>query len=112
MLLLHYLSVFWLWIGSVSFKGYEEGREPWQFANEDFMDYTGSQIYIFSLYWVCTVITTVGYGDYAGGTTIEYIASFGLEFFGLVVFSMLQVAVDTVIQYDISYDSFKMEKDS
>ena len=41
------------------------------------------------MYWVTTVITTVGYGDYSGGTSAEYILTFGFEFFGIIVFSML-----------------------
>ena len=28
-LLLHYLAVFWIWIGSDRFIGYEEGLDPW-----------------------------------------------------------------------------------
>ena len=32
-LLLHYLAVFWIWIGSDRFIGYEEGLDPWQLAN-------------------------------------------------------------------------------
>ena len=110
-LLLHYLAVFWIWIGSYRFIGYEEGLDPWQLANEDFHDFSKYQLYVFSAYWVCTTISTVGYGDYAGGTTLEYIVSLGLEFFGLVVFSLLEVTVTTVINYDISYDTFKMIKD-
>ena len=46
-----------------------------------------------SVYWVCTVITTVGYGDYSGSTSTEYVAMMGLEFFGMVVFAVLQVTV-------------------
>ena len=66
---------------------------------------------MFSSYWVCTTISTVGYGDYSGGTTLEYIVSLGLEFFGLVVFSLLEVTVKTIIKYDVSYENFKMLKD-
>ena len=47
------------------------------------------QLYIFSTYWVCTIITTVGYGDYYGGTTIELEATLFLELFGIVVFTLL-----------------------
>ena len=88
-MLLHYLAIVWVWIGSPDFIGYESGYDPWQIANDDFKGYSQWQIYIFSVYWVCTVVTTVGYGDYAGGTTVEYMYTIGLEFFGLVVFSVL-----------------------
>ena len=63
------------------------------------------------MYWICTVVTTVGYGDYTGSTSIEYIVTFGLEFFGLVVFSLLQVAVNILVSYDVSYQNFCAEND-
>ena len=46
-----------------------------------------------SVYWVCTVISTVGYGDYSSSTYTEYWAMMFLEFFGMVVFAVLQVTV-------------------
>ena len=56
----------------------------------------GTQKYIFSTYWVCQVITTVGYGNYTGGTTVEYLVTLFLEFFGILVFTALQMAVNRV----------------
>ena len=61
---------------------------------------------------MCTVVTTVGYGDYAGTTSLERVYTFLLEFFGLVVFSVLQVAVQQVVNHDSSFDNFIMEMDS
>lgn len=60
-------------------------------------------MYIFSTYWVCTVITTVGYGDYSGGTTAEYEVTLFLEFFGLIVFTILQMAVTRVTTSSYSF---------
>ena len=65
-MLLHYLAIVWIWVGSEHFVGYEEGYPPFQVAIEDFAGYSKYRMYVFSVYWVCTVITTVGYGDYAG----------------------------------------------
>ncbi len=39
------------------------------------------------------MITTVGYGDYTGSTSIEYCFTMGIEFLGFVIFSVLQIAV-------------------
>lgn len=91
--LLHYLSCMWIYIGSESFADYEDGYLPWQMANSDFHEYEYFQLYVFSTYWVCTAITTVGYGDYNAGSTLEYEVTLGIEFFGLVVFTVLQITV-------------------
>ena len=71
-MLLHYLCIIWIYLGGRDFIDYEEGSLPWRYANEDFHDMSNYQLYVFSTYWVFTVITTVGYGDYSGGTTLEY----------------------------------------
>ena len=111
-LLLHYLAILWVWIGSESFADQEAGYLPWQLAIADFAGYTKYRIYIFSLYWVCTVVTTVGYGDYAGGTTLEYGVTLFLEFFGFVVFSALQVAVLQVVNLELTFESYVIEVDN
>ena len=111
-LLLHYLAIVWVWIGSEDFLDYEKGYPPWQIAIEDFQNYSNYRLYIFSVYWVCTVVTTVGYGDYAGQNTLELSYSFLLEFFGIVVFSMLQVAVQGVVNHDASYGNYASEMDN
>ena len=80
-------------------------------ANKDFEGSSKYQIYVFSVYWVCTVVTTVGYGDYFGRTTIELMYTIFLEFFGLVVFTVLQVAVIQVVNHDTSFDSYSTRMD-
>ena len=47
------------------------------------------ELYTFSLYWICTVLTTVGYGDFSGKNEREYLYSIFLEFAGLLLFSIL-----------------------
>ena len=110
-ILLHYLSSLWIYIGGPAYLHEEPGYLPWQFANEDFLDMDYAQLYIFSTYWVCTVITTVGYGDYSGGTTIEYQVTLFFEVFGLVIFSMLQISVTRVIDNQYSYTYYIQEKE-
>ena len=93
MVLLHYLACLWIYIGSASFIDFEEGYVPWILDGDDFKEMTLIQLLIYSTYWVCTVITTVGYGDYTGSTTLEYIFSFAIMFFGFVIFSIIEIAV-------------------
>ena len=64
------------------------------------------QLFIYATYWVCTVITTVGYGDYTGGTTLEYITSFGIEFFGFVIFALIQFAILEIASANHTHDSY------
>ncbi len=45
--------------------------------------------YVFVFYWVFTIITTVGYGDFTGGTTVEYLVTIVIEFVGIIVFAVL-----------------------
>ena len=63
------------------------------------------ELMIFSDYWVCTVITTVGYGDYSGGTSIEYSFTMAIEFFGFVIFASLQISIIKMARFDRSYDA-------
>lgn len=86
---LHYLACIWIYVGGAEFMDSEEDHLPWQYANADFIGYNNYQIYVFSTYWVFTVITTVGYGDYTPGTTIEYVFVLLLELIGIAVFSVL-----------------------
>ena len=56
-------------------------------------------IYNFSYYWIFEVFTTVGYGDYSGGTSIEYLYSILLEFIGIIINSFfIGIAGDFVSQ--------------
>ena len=64
------------------------------------------QLYIFSTYWVCTVITTVGYGDYYGGTTLEYEATLFLTIFGIVVFTLLQITMTRLMSSKYNFSFF------
>ena len=58
---------------------------------------------IFADYWVCTVLTTVGYGDYAAATSLEYCFTIGLEFLGIVVFSVLQIAMLKIVKLERNF---------
>ena len=89
MILLHYLASLWLFIGSEYFMDFEEGHLPWIVANEELKGLDNRELFIFSTYWVCTVVTSVGYGDYTGGTTLEYLFTFCIEFFGLLIFTLI-----------------------
>ncbi len=89
MILLNYLGCAWIYVGSDRFTETEKDHVPWTIANADFHGMSQIDKIIFANYWVCTVITTVGYGDYTGSTSIEYCYTMAIEFLGFVIFSVL-----------------------
>ena len=108
--LIHYFGCLWIYIGSERFADYEEGHIPWTLANEDFSNMSKIQLIIFSDYWVCTVVTTVGYGDYTGSTSLEYVSTYFIEFFGFIIFAALQVACVQIMRIDYRYTSYMDQK--
>lgn len=90
----------------------ESGPEcviSWIYAN----DFAGSKIYsiyIFAFYWIFEVITTVGYGDYSGKTSSEYVFSIILEFLGLTFFSFLMGSINDIFDTADNFDDLIEEK--
>jgi hypothetical protein len=66
--------------------------------------------YIFAFYWIFEVITTVGYGDYTGHTSNEYIFSICLEFLGLTFFSFLMGSINGIFNTSDNFDDLIEEK--
>ncbi len=85
----HYLICLWILIGSKYLMS--DSNVPWLLKTPDLG--TGDA-YIFVFYWIFTIITTVGYGDFVGGTTAEYLVTIVIEFAGLVVFTVLTLLVN------------------
>ena len=85
----HYLICLWILIGSKYLMS--DSNVPWLLKSPALG--TGDA-YIFVFYWIFTIITTVGYGDFVGGTTAEYLVTIVIEFAGLVVFTVLTLLVN------------------
>ena len=91
-LLTHIMACIWIAIGRVEDNGWvnsfiSEQASP-ENPNPSSFDYF-KEIYSNAFYFILTTITTVGYGDISGSTTIEYLFSMGVEFIGLTFFSFL-----------------------
>ena len=71
---------------------------------------THYQLYAFSTYWVFTIITTVGYGDYTAGTTLEYQLTMFLMLFGVLVFSLIQISVTRVVNSKYHFKHYIEER--
>ena len=88
-----------------------EERESWLYVNDfNFINYDDLTIddnlsaYVFSVYWSFTVMTTVGYGDYSGGTTREYMVSILFEFVGFCFNAILISTMSSFFATEISFD--------
>ena len=65
-----------------------------------------SDLIIFSTYWVTTILTTVGYGDYAGSNSLEYCFTMFVEIFGPVLYAALTSVVIRVKETDTNFQSY------
>jgi len=68
------------------------------------------QAYVFSLYWIFTVLTTVGYGDFTGSNTLEYIFTIVLEFCGLSFFATLTGLITPLVTPEKDFKGLLMDK--
>jgi len=82
----------------------DDPNQPWLIKNPSLG--IGGRLYIFVVYWVFTLLATVGYGDFTGGTTAEYLVSIALEFFGIIVFTVLTLFVNQLILSGLTYEKF------
>lgn len=63
------------------------------------------EIYANAFYFILTTITTVGYGDISGSTTLELLFSMCVEFVGLTFFSFLTGTISVMFSGDQSFES-------
>jgi len=49
------------------------------------------------MYWVVTTLTTVGYGDYKGFTSPEYVFTYIVEFSGILLFAIILSAFGEIL---------------
>lgn len=92
--IMHVVACGWIYVGL------KEGWGTWidnpGFDVHKFKD-DPSFVYITSLYWVVTTLTTVGYGDIFGTTDAEYIYTMIVEFIGILVFSIIMSTVNSFL---------------
>ena len=105
---MHVVACGWIYVGE------KEGWGTW-LDNKGFTVSTKrdepSFVYITSLYWVVTTLTTVGYGDIYGKTETEYIYTMIVEFIGILVFSIIMSTVNSFLQATGDYDIVEAKSD-
>lgn len=82
----------------------DDPNEPWLLKHPSLG--SGGGLYIFVLYWVFTLLSTVGYGDFSGSTTAEYLVSVVMMFSGIIVFTKLTLFVNQLIESGFTYERF------
>jgi hypothetical protein len=109
----HMMACSWLYLGHqedcMKADASENCTRSWIYDN-DFADKPKHTQYIFAFYWIFEVITTVGYGDYTGKTSDEYIFSIALEFMGLTFFSFLMGSINGIFNTSDNFDDLIEEK--
>ncbi len=102
----HIAACIWIALGTS-----EDGWLTTLQANdENFAEYEPYQVYIFALYWIFTVLTTVGFGDFTGVSTDEYLFSICLEFCGLTFFSLLTGLITPLVTPDKNFVGMQLDK--
>jgi undecaprenyl pyrophosphate phosphatase UppP len=105
LIMCHFYVCFWIYLGDKYFLN--DSNAPWLLKNSaDFSAYNDRETYVFAFYWIMETITTVGYGDYSGATTAEYLFSMIVEFSGLILTAVLMYSVDRVFQDDSGFDQY------
>ena len=96
----------WIWIGTKQLLN--DVSTPWILKNPGLGK--GSTLYLFVLYWTFTVTSTVGYGDFTGGTTGEYLVTIVFEYVGMLCFAVLALLVNQLIDSGLTYEKFISNK--
>lgn len=86
---IHAIGCIWAYIGFVTSGSWLD--EYGISRNEQ------KEIYVKSIYWVITTLTTVGYGDIVGFTYNEYIYQMIVEFIGIAFFSFFIGSINNIL---------------
>lgn len=66
--------------------------------------------YVFALYWIFETFTTVGYGDYAGGNSTEYLYTLLFEFIGFCYNAVLISIMSSFFDSEVSFEDLLKDK--
>jgi hypothetical protein len=80
----HIVACIWVFISKLD----GNGPDTWLFRS-GYLDDPNDQIYLASLYWAFTTMSTVGYGDITAKTDLEKFLAITLMLFGVCFFSFV-----------------------
>ena len=95
---IHILSCIWVGIGFITECSWlEKDGGGCNEDNKAVDPEVDQDLYIQAIYWVVTTLTTVGYGDFKGYTSVEYSFQMIVEFLGIGVFSYLMGSINDLV---------------
>ena len=95
--LIHICSCLWIFVAK-----YDEKSDTDWISIKEYEDYSNFETYMTSVYFTVTTITTVGYGDISGSTTMERVFCVFLMLLGVISFSFSTGSLSSIMS---SYDS-------
>ena len=104
----HFCVILWLLVGTR--QAMSHNSVPWIKKNLEIESYDNYQQYVLSIYWIFTLVTTVGYGDFYGSTTLEYFISILFEFGGFIVLAGIFWLMVQLLERDYDFLTFLSEK--
>ena len=105
---IHLYVVLWLFAGSNKLMG--DPRLPWGEANPIIKNYNHEEEYVLTIYWIFTLVTTVGFGDFVGSTKGEYFITVFFMFWGVLIFSMISFLVVRVLVNNFDFSVYVSDK--
>jgi len=96
MVLCHILTCIWIITPSLVDK--DKNAESWM---DPFSDVNSGELYLTSMYYTITTMTTVGYGDINGGSALERAVSIVIMLVGVIAFSFATGSLTSILSnYD------------
>ena len=96
--LCHILTCIWIITPSLVPDDLEEGIESWM---DPFQDKDKGELYLTSMYYTVTTMTTVGYGDISGTNALERAVSIIIMLVGVIAFSFATGSLTSILSnYD------------
>lgn len=108
----------WIYLGFLDKDKPPEERKSWIYVNDLYGNdeygnaYTksNSALYVFSLYWVFSILTKGGYDDYSGGTGAEVLVTLLYELVGFGYSAILISYMGNIFASDFDHNALIEER--